>query len=141
MLHSARLRVVCRYVGIVSYDYFSPPKYNPIPGIWKKPFDFGADKKLPDTRLAGRNTTCASEYSPVSSFRFLLVLLLKVVTRFHFDSAVDGGQAQPCEAAFLFSLDPHRGGTPMPPEVIIALALYAKFYWCCVITMITDWFS
>lgn len=33
--------------------------------------------------------------------------------------AAGGGSVQPCEAAYLGSLDPARGGSAVPPEVTV----------------------
>jgi hypothetical protein len=37
--------------------------------------------------------------------------------RFHFDTAAGGGAVQPCEAAYLASLDDVRGGSAKAPNV------------------------
>ncbi|EIN04825.1 hypothetical protein PUNSTDRAFT_138025 [Punctularia strigosozonata HHB-11173 SS5] len=38
---------------------------------------------------------------------------------FHFDTAAGGGVVQPCEAAYLASLDPRRGEHAVPPRVTV----------------------
>ncbi|EIN14675.1 hypothetical protein PUNSTDRAFT_140908 [Punctularia strigosozonata HHB-11173 SS5] len=38
---------------------------------------------------------------------------------FHFDTAAGGGVVQPCEAAYLASLDPYRGKNAVPPRVTV----------------------
>lgn len=52
--------------------------------------------------------------------------------RFHFDSAAGSGFVQPCEAAYLASLDAQRGRNATAPEVTI-LVMYVSYYlvWDC----------
>ncbi|KAF8651052.1 hypothetical protein AX16_004915 [Volvariella volvacea WC 439] len=38
---------------------------------------------------------------------------------FNFDAAGTGGQARPCEAAYLSTMDPNRGGATFPPSVTV----------------------
>ena len=42
-----------------------------------------------------------------------------ILPRFHFDTAAGGGAVQPCEAAYLATLDTERGGGATPPAVIV----------------------
>lgn len=42
---------------------------------------------------------------------------------FHFDSAAGSGYVQPCEAAYLASLDAIRGGNAVAPDVTV-LVMY-----------------
>jgi hypothetical protein len=41
------------------------------------------------------------------------------ILSFHYDTAAGGGVVQPCEAAYLSSIDPIRGGDAVPPQVTV----------------------
>jgi hypothetical protein len=49
--------------------------------------------------------------------------------RFHLDSAAGGGMVQPCEAAYLASVDPSRGVNIQAPSVtVLVLSVLALLF-------------
>lgn len=56
---------------------------------------------------------------------FVLVCIDDTGLRFHFDSAAGSGYVQPCEAAYLASMDAVRGGKAIAPEVTV-LVMYVS---------------
>jgi hypothetical protein len=51
--------------------------------------------------------------------QFLCPVIDPVDLSFHFDTAAGGGHVQPCEAAYLASLNPEIANGAIAPEVVV----------------------
>lgn len=116
-------------------------------GLRQKPFDLRAPRRLPHPRPASRDASRAFMRSSVRSLTVTFIILYdprlrkglnklnpdvcfgsvsnSMILRFHFDSAAGSGYVQPCEAAYLASMDAVRGGKAIAPEVTV-LVMYVS---------------
>lgn len=116
MRPSAHSSAACRYA-------VDPGRYatcvHEVSGLGQESLHFRAARELPDERPEAGHPPSASECDSVSIPISTLGPAFTPKRSFHFDTAAGGGAVQPCEAAYLGTLDTTHGGDATPPAVTV----------------------